>query len=279
MVWNTQDAEEQDERAAAAVTDRIKGRSVLLYLAAGLVMGPPLGFLVLFTIGATMIADFLFFWQKRQVVRKQLVSSMVPIVVHIVHRRMENLGSVRRSNKRYFVNYGYQMDKVSYVSKNEVQVSESLYERTTVIFKVSSTYPASGPTYSEKYLDQDDDLCSACVRCLFGAPQTAFVTFILGIIVGARTILGFFATATVMQLAGILIAARLDSRWRHDTLYACQVVDELPSSKMIDDKEDHNVGLEMGMLEDATETLALTEEYATLSLDETDLKIPTSSVI
>jgi hypothetical protein len=219
MVRNTQNVEEQNERAAA-VTNRIKGRSVLLlFLAAGLVMGPPLGFLVLVTISPAMLADSLFFWQKRQVVRKQLV------------------------------------------------------EQTS---------------YSETFFGKDDDLCSACCRGLLGAIFTVFMTFIVGILVGARTLLGFFATASVLELAGILIAARLYSRWRHNTLKTCQVADTLPS-KTIDDKDDNSFCLEMGMgmrlemgmgmrgvQEDDTETLALAEKCASLSLDERDLEIPTA---
>jgi hypothetical protein len=145
-------------------------------------------------------------------------------------------------------------------------------------------------------IGDDDDFCSACRRGLTGAILTAFATFWLGLFVEAgQSLLGYFATASVLELAGILIAARLNSCWRHKTLNACQVVDELPS-KMIDDKEDHNVGLEMGMREDDTETLdnnvglemgmravqeddtetlALAEKCASLSSDETDLEIPT----
>jgi hypothetical protein len=82
-----------------------------------------------------------------------------------------------------------------------------------------------------------------CYRCFVGVFYTAFITFIVGTIVGARTILGYFATTGVLELAGIMTAACLNSCWRNKTLYAYQVNNELPS-KMIDDDD----GLEMGML-------------------------------
>jgi hypothetical protein len=114
-----------------------------------------------------------------------------------------------------------------------------------------------------------------CYNCFWGLIFTAFTTFVGGVIAGARTILGFFATAGVLIFIGILISAYLYFSWRNTTLYGYQVVDELPSAMIDDDDDDddddkNNDGLEMGMLavqeDDDTETLAFTEEY--ISSDE-----------
>jgi hypothetical protein len=89
-----------------------------------------LGFGVLLIIGPTCVADSLFFWKKRNVLRKQLVSSPVPIVMHVVHRR--------QSHNKFFVSFGCHMDKVAC----ERQVSDRFYELTkhknTVNLPVSS---------------------------------------------------------------------------------------------------------------------------------------------
>ena len=251
---------------------------------------PVIGFGILFTIGPTLITDLLFFWKKRQALRKQLISTSVPVELHIVHRRQLN-GS-------FFVRLGYQMDNnVSYVAKNEEQVSEQTYKLTKTksteeirialrpeeywfsredrsliwnngIFlgNVSSSYPASGPCYPES--------SAVCCNCFMGLVLTAFVTFGLGTIFLARTILGYFAVAGVLIFIGFLISAYLHSGWRNTTLHKYEVVDELPSTMIDDDNDDdkNNDGLEMGMLavqeDDDTETLAFTEEY--ISSDEED---------
>jgi hypothetical protein len=228
----------------------------------------------LLIIGPTCVADSLFFWKKRNVLRKQLVSSPVPIVMHIVHRR--------QSHEKFFVSFGYHMDKVAY----ERQVSERFYELTkhknTVNLPVSSSYPESGPHYALPVKGyENDSLCKVCGWFFFGSLFTLFVTYVLGRFAvlcngGAPTLLGYPAVAGVLLLAGYLIAAMFHSDWRNETLYAYQVVHELPS-KMIDD----NAGLEMGMhavQEDDGETLAPTEESASIrSLDETDfLEIPST---
>lgn len=263
MVWKTKDAEEQE---IPFLPEKV---GVFLYLLAVLTIGPPLMFGILITCGPIMIADSLLFWRKRQVIRKQLVSSAVPTVLHILHHR--------QSNNEFFVSFGYQMDKVSYVAKNEIQVSEQSYEliknKNTVNLPVSSSYPASGPSISlsRQFLDKNDEENSVCYTCFFGVNVTAFITFIVGTVSG-----DYYAAAGILVLAGILIAACLYFSWRNMTLYAYQVVNELPS-KMIGDSDD-NGSLEMGMLvvqEDDDETLALDEECASIRSDETDLEIPT----
>jgi len=249
-------------------------------------MVPVVGFGILFTIGPTLITDFLFFWKKRQALRKQLISTSVPVELHIVHRR--------QLNRKFFFRLGYQMDNnISYVAKNEEEVTEQIYKLTKTkstkkirivwragrsliwnngIFlgNVSSSYPASGPCYSESF-------SAGCCNCCRGLFPTAFVTFILGTIAGARTILGYFAVAGVLFLIGFLISACLYFfSWRNKTLHGYEVVDELPSTMIDDDDDDdddrNNDGLEMGILavqeDDDTETLAVTEEY--ISSDEED---------
>ena len=138
MVWKTKDAEEQE---IPFLPEKV---GVFLYLLAVLTIGPPLMFGILIVGGPILVTDSLLFWQKRQVIRKQLVSSAVPTVLHILHHRQSNNG--------FFVSFGYQMDKVSYVAKNEIQVSEQSYEliknKNTVNLPVSSSYPASGPSIS-----------------------------------------------------------------------------------------------------------------------------------
>jgi hypothetical protein len=301
MVWNTQDAKEKQESEPAAMVPHKVGKYslcyVLGYTLCAMALGPLLGFGFLLTIGPTVIADFLFFWKKRQFLRKHLVSTSVPIELHIVHRR--------QLNRTFFIRLGYQMDNnVSYIAKNEEAVTERIYELTKnkntvnqntssqkirivlrahtslnwkngiLLGNVSSSYPASGPCYSKSFFG-DDELCSMCYNCFWGLIFTAFTTFVGGVIAGARTILGFFATAGVLIFIGFLISAYLYFSWRNTTLYGYQVVDELPSAMIDDDDDDddddkNNDGLEMGMLavqeDDDTETLAFTEEY--ISSDE-----------
>ena len=259
---------------------------------------PVIGFGILFTIGPTLITDFLFFWKKRQALRKQLISTSVPVELHIVHRRQED--------GNFFVRLGYQMDNnVSYVAKNEEKVTEQMYkliktkstkkiriawrpeglglggeDRSLIwnngIFlgKVSSSYPSSGPCYPESF-------SAVCGLCFVGLFLTAFVTFILSFMLTfilapelypePRTIC-YLAVAGVLFSLGFLISASEFAGWVNTTLHGYyEVADELLSTMIDDDDDDdndddkNNDGLEMGMLavqeDDDTETLALNKEY------------------
>jgi hypothetical protein len=301
MVWNAQDAEEKQDIESAVMGFfgrqhgfcNIFGCTVCFIL-----MVPVVGFGTLIAIGPTLITDFLFFWKKRQTLRKQLVSTSVPVKLHIIHRR--------QMNGKFFVRLGYRMDNnVSYVAKNEEEVTEQIYKLTKntstrkiriflrahtsfiwnngiLLGNVSSSYPASGPCYSESF-------SAGCCKCFMGLFMglcfTAFNTFILGTIAGARTILGYFAVAGLLIFIGFLISAYLYSSWRNTTLHGYEVVDELPST-MIDGDDDNdddknNDGLEMGMLvvqeDDDTETLAITREY--ISSDDEDEELETVGTI
>jgi hypothetical protein len=275
MVWNAQDVKQKIESAVMVP------RHGFCYVFGGLLLFIPMvvvvGFGILFAIGPILITDSLFFWKKRQALRKQLVSTSVPVELHIVQRR--------QLNGNFFIRLGYQMDSnVSYVAKNEEAVSEQIYKLTKskstkkirislrseksfiwtngiFLGNVSSTYPASGPCNSE-------DFFAVCCNCFKGLFLTAFITFILGTIAGA-----YFAVAGVLISIGFLISAYLYSSWRKTTLHGYEVVDELPSTMIDDDDDDdkHNDGLEMGILavqEDDIETLALTEEYCSDEEDE-----------
>ena len=160
------------------------------------------------------------------------------------------------------------MDNVSYVTKNELEVSERCYEsiknKNTVNLRISSSYPASGPPINITFLDPDDNLCPLCFT---GVIFTAFMTFCMGTIAGARTLLGYYATAGVLVLVGILIASCLNSYWRNKTLYGYQVVNELPSNRIDDeDKGGLEIGTRAVQEDEDTETSALTKEYARISL-------------
>jgi len=255
MQQNHSGSDRNDTRKINTVID-------LLYLLGWVVLGPVLGFGCIFAIGPAVIADIIFCWRKRRDLRKELVSSSRPTAIHVVKRR--------NSNGKFFVTIGYKMDTTSYTSKNEKTVSEGIYNlpdncstpklvvfdrHTSLRWKngyflgnVSSRHPASGPFYSPAVLalDDDDSFCAAVCRFPFFLLVTAFVTFVMGTIVGARTVVAYFVTAGVLMLIGVLVALYLHFHWRNATLNACQIVDELPARAMDDDHE-HVGELEMGM--------------------------------
>ena len=293
MVWNAQDAEEKQESEKFSWRCCCKNFGTtlcnILFLVPIIIVSMYvvciLFILVLF--GPTLVIDFLFFW-KRQALRKQLISTSVPVELHIVHRR--------QLNGYFFFRLGYQMDNnVSYVAKNEEKVTEQIYKLTQtkstkeirivwragrqdrsliwhngiLLGNVSSSYPSSGPCHPESF-------SAVCGLCLFGLIFTAFETFYWSFMLTfamapelypePRTIC-YLAVAGVLFLIGFLISACKFARWRNTTLHGYEVVDELPSTMIDDDNDDdkNNDGLEMGMLavqeDDDTETLALNKEY------------------
>ncbi|OEU10114.1 hypothetical protein FRACYDRAFT_247728 [Fragilariopsis cylindrus CCMP1102] len=302
MVWNAQDAEEKQESEEIS-------RHGFCYNFSCAILSVPRIFVdmfifpvfmslvcifILVLLGPTLVFDFLFFW-KRQALRKQLISTSVPVELHIVHRRQDDDGN-------FFVRLGYQMDNnVSYVAKNEEQVTEQMYKLTKTkstrkiridfnapveersliwnngIFlgNVSSSYPSSGPCHPESF-------SVVCGLCLCGLIFAAFETFILAMLTSRilapeldpePTTICYLAVAGVLFFIGFLSSA---CKFAYTTLHRYEVVDELRF--FFDDDDDdndddkNNDGLEMGMLavqeDDDTETLAFTEEY--ISSDEED---------
>jgi len=249
-----------NDHATGIEIDKINNK--LPWVLGALVLGPPLGFGVLLTIGPTMIVDSLFFWRKREALRRLLVASARATEIRVVNTRHQpshiKYGNIDQDS--FFITLGYQLENVSYVAKNEQRISKRIFDIVTtdsdnnrivvVAFDqhtslrwennsfwggVSSCYPASGPCYpGSSVMAADDSLCMNVCRFPFFLFVAAFVTGIVGTISGARTRFAYLVTAVVLLLIGVVLASVLYFHWRKTTLNAYQVVETVHAYQVVE---------------------------------------------
>jgi hypothetical protein len=209
--------------------------------------GPAFLFFILVLAGPTLVADSVFFFRKKRAFLKQLDDTAVPVVARIFARR-DNTADAERDYDVYSIRYCYEIGDVSYVSKEHVQVQKD-FDMGAAGLKVSSIYPASG----DQRLNQHSyGSFLAVFNCFFGLLFTAWPgATLFSSLYTSGDLAGFLAVAGILLACGTIIATcQFYFSWRANIINACDIQEE-------------------------TETVALTEEYASTSeLDETSLETP-----